>query len=201
VKVVERGDAVGALAGISAEPGGDTVNIAAEPLIMLVEPELDRWIEIIDANGRLITVIEVLSPTNKSADGIEAYRRRRRTYRSGGVNFVEIDLLRRGLRVHAIPRDQLPTRARTPYLICVYRAADPEKRELYPAPLRERLPATRVPLRNTDRDVVLDLQPLVDQCFERGRYWLLDYRRDLEPPLPPEDAQWAEELMRNSGLR
>jgi hypothetical protein len=41
--------------------------------------------------------------------------------------------------------------------------------------LRQRLPALRVPLRLDDTDAILDLQPLVDQVFERGRYWMLDY--------------------------
>ena len=50
--------------------------------------------------------------------------------------------------------------------------------------LGERLPVIRVPLRPADADVVLDLQPLIDQCHERGRYHLLNYRLALDPPLP-----------------
>jgi len=47
---------------------------------------------------------------------------------------------------------------------------------------------------------VLDLQPLVDQCHERGRYHLLNYRRFLQQPLAPEDAAWAEGLLRQGQL-
>jgi hypothetical protein len=65
----------------------------------------------------------------------------------------------------------------------------------------ERLPAIRVPLRPTDADVVLDLQPLIDQCHERGRYHLLDYRLNPEPPLPPEDVAWVDEILRSHHLR
>jgi hypothetical protein len=36
-------------------------------------------------------------------------------------------------------------------------------------PLRQRLPAIRVPLRRTDPDAALDLQVLIEQCYERGR--------------------------------
>jgi hypothetical protein len=95
----------------------------------------------------------------------------------------------------------MPVRARPHYMACVYRANDVETRALYPMPLRERLPAIRIPLRTSDADAILDLQPLIDQCFERGRYWTLDYRRDLEPPLEPQDLASADELLRTSGLR
>ena len=48
--------------------------------------------------------------------------------------------------------------------------------EFYVLPLRERLPAIRVPLRRTDLDAALDLQVLIDQCYERGRYAsVIDY--------------------------
>jgi Protein of unknown function (DUF4058) len=56
-------------------------------------------------------------------------------------------------------------------------------------PLRQRLPAIRVPLPRSDPDVALDLQGLTDQCYERGRYGsVLDYAQ------PPKlDAQkWLE---------
>jgi Protein of unknown function (DUF4058) len=49
-------------------------------------------------------------------------------------------------------------------------------------PLRQCLPAIRVPLRRTDPDAALDLQVLVDQCYERGRYdSAIDYN---QPPQP-----------------
>ena len=122
-------------------------------------------------------------------------------WQNGGVNLVEIDLLRDGNHVVSVPLANIAERARTPYLICVFRASKPEQREIYSLPLRERLPAVRVPLRPKDADVALDLQPLVDQCYERGRYWMTDYHRDPAPPLAQEDARWLDELLRSSGLR
>jgi hypothetical protein len=50
-------------------------------------------------------------------------------------------------------------------------------RALYLLPLRERLPSIAIPLRPQDRDVVLDLQHVVDEAYERGRYDHTDYRR------------------------
>jgi hypothetical protein len=76
----------------------------------------------------------------------------------------------------------------------------PGEREVYPIPLRERLPTIRVPLRPTDADAVLDLQPLINQCHERGRYHMLNYRLGLNPPLPAEDAAWADQLLRQAQL-
>ena len=118
-----------------------------------------------------------------------------------GMNPFLEDLLRSGERVLSIPSTEVPDWARTPYLVCVYRASKPGQREIYPIGLRDRLPAIRVPLRSNDRDVGLEIQPLVDQAFERGRYWKLDYHRDLEPLLSSNDAAWADEFLRKSGLR
>src|SRR4051812_37077614 len=43
--------------------GGSSAGAAAvdEPLVFLEDPEPERWVEIRDARGRLITVIELLS--------------------------------------------------------------------------------------------------------------------------------------------
>jgi hypothetical protein len=71
---------------------------------------------------------------------------------------------------------------------------------VYPIGLRERLPAIRIPLRPADAEVVLDLQSLIDQCHERGRYHLLNYRLALNPPLGPEDANWVNQILREHQL-
>jgi len=182
-------------------PSGGGEVAFAEPVVVMLEPDVHRWIEVVDSAGKLITVIEVLSPKNKSEDGQPSYRRRQRTYIAGGINLVEIDLLRKGERVLSIPTEEIPDWTRTPYLVCVYRASEPGQREIYPVGLRDRLPAIRVPLRASDRDVALEIQPLVNEAFERGRYWKLDYHRELEPPLSSEDEAWANELLCKCGLR
>ena len=174
---------------------------ATEPIRVFLDEELERWLEVRDATGRLITVIELLSPTNKleSADR-DRYLRKRRSFIRGGANLVEIDLVRQGGWVFSqgIRNVLEPTRAC--YGICVVRAAHPGEHEVYPIRLRERLPAIRIPLRPNDADLVVDLQPLIDQCHERGRYHLLNYRLGLNPPLPPEDAAWAAKLLREHHL-
>jgi len=91
--------------------------------------------------------------------------------------------------------------AQAPYMACVFRATKPEQREVYSFGLRDRLLPFRVPLRPNDADVSLHLQPLVDRCFEMGRYWMLNYSQSLQPPLPAPDAAWMDRLLRECGLR
>jgi hypothetical protein len=74
--------------------------------------------------------------------------------------------------------------------------------EVYREPLREPLPTIKVPLRQTDADVPLDLQPLIEQCYRNGGYEDdIDYWVDPEPPLEKVDARWAAVLLREAGLR
>jgi len=175
--------------------------IATEPIRVFADAETERWIEIREATGRLITVVEPLSPSNKlEAAERDRYRRKRRTFIGGGVNLVEIDLVRHGTPVFPEGIWNVLQRAGACYGVCVFRAAQPAAHEVYPIPLRERLPVIRVPLRPSDADVVLDLQPLIDQCHERGRYHLLNYRVDLQPALTPEEAGWADQVLRTQGL-
>ena len=42
-------------------------------------------------------------------------------------------------------------------------------------PLWERLPILKVPLRPDDKDVPLDLQALVEQCYRNGAYFYSEY--------------------------
>lgn len=177
--------------------------VVAEPLLLRVpEPEVDRRVEIIDpaSGGRVVTAIEVLSPSNKLPGRARvAYQSKQRAFLAGGVNLVEIDLVREGEWAFSVDEALLPARKRTPYMVCVFRTTRLGERALYRLPLRERLPCIAIPLRPQDRDVVLDLQEVVDQAYERGRYDRTDYRRPLDPPLASEDAAWAVELLRQAG--
>jgi hypothetical protein len=174
---------------------------ATEPIRVSLDDEVERWLEIRDTTGRLITVIELLSPGNKlESSQRDRYLRKRNGFIRGVVNVVEIDLVRQGSPVFPGPVQHELRRASACYGVCVFRATRPGEAEVYPVPLRERLPAIRIPLRPSDADVVLDLQLLIDQCHERGRYHLLNYRLGLDPPLGEGDAAWVDELLRQNGL-
>lgn len=108
----------------------------SEPMVFFLEPEKQRWLEIRDVRGRVITIIEVLSPTNKREEGLAAYRTKQRDLLAGGVNLVEIDLIRGGHHVLAIPSERLERRAVGTQLICVARSQEgfEGRREVYPSP-------------------------------------------------------------------
>lgn len=191
-----------ALAEVAPPPPPLTAPATKPIRVFLDEEVTERWLEIRETTGRLITVLELLSPSNKlEYDQRERYRRKRQALISAGVNVVEVDLVRQGGSVFPEKMREVLREASAGYGVCVFRVARPSEREVYPIRLRERLPVIQVPLRPSDADIVLDLQPLIDQCHERGRYHLLNYRQDLDPPLPPEDAAWVEQRLREHGLR
>ncbi|MBI3467684.1 MAG: DUF4058 family protein [Planctomycetes bacterium] len=179
----------------------------AEPLRIRIQDEemTQGYIEIIDiASGRrVVTVIEVLSPSNKvPGPGRELYQQKQQECKQGGVNLVEIDLLRAGPWVLSVPEISVPESHRTTYRVCVFRAGSHWVGEIYRAPLRERLPVIGIPLRASDPDVPLDLQALVDQCYRNGAYEEdIDYQREPNPPLSEEDARWADALLRKQRRR
>lgn len=175
---------------------------AAVPTRVFVDDDVERWVEIRDEAGRLVTVIELLSPSNKEDEPARGrYLNKRRTFISAGVNVVEIDLVRRGVPVFPDEARSLMREKGAPYAVCVFRSSRLGEREVYVIGLRERLPIISVPLRPGDTDVALELQPLIDQCHERGRYHRLRYGLPLEPPLAPDDASWLDEILRSHSLR
>lgn len=154
----------------------------AQPWIVSLsdEPPSETHIEIIQADSReVVTVIEVLSPTNKAGNGgFEEYGRKRQELLRSQANLVEIDLLSQGIRPFPQPFDCDAARCR--YMIGVSRATDRDKYELYPIALNEVLPRFRVPLRAPDLDVPLDLQSALNRCYDEGAYDdLVDY---AQPP-------------------
>ncbi len=174
-----------------------------DPEFVPIEQAEDRqrWVEIRQADGTIVTVIEVLSLVNKTAKRRE-YSERRQRFMEGGANVVEIDLLRGGkltAMADTMPASN-PNKGQKPYVVSVFRHSQPERCEVYRCGLRDRLPCFRVPLRETDLDVPLDLQPLIDRIYTTGRYWLHDYCKPLDPPLSGDDDQWACKLLSAAGL-
>jgi hypothetical protein len=178
-----------------------------EPLLVQAEPEpiSEPFLEIIDreSGNQVVTVIEFLSPSNKSpGPNREQYLRKQREVCSSDANLVENDLNRFGTHTLAFALENLGPVARTAYMACVRRAARRGDAEVYPMPLWERLPVVMVPLRPGDADVPLDLQSLVEQCYRNGAYeGTLDYAADPDPPLSGAEKEWAEERLRELGLR
>jgi hypothetical protein len=190
-----------------AEDTGGAATLVADEAIVL-ELELRRretFLEIRSAGAHeVVTVLEIISPANKygAGRGREEYRRNQDQVLGSNTSLVEIDLLRRGPSIVLAPPGELLTLPRFDYLACVSRAADRRRVETYPVSLRRRLPRISIPLRPPDRDVVMDLPAIFDRCYDNGAYLArIDYNLSPAEPFRPEDAAWADGLLREAGLR
>jgi Protein of unknown function (DUF4058) len=172
---------------------------AIEPLALrafIAEAFRETFIEITAAGPerRLVTCIEVLSPTNKrpNSPGWDQYYRKRQALLLGEASLVEIDLLRGGEKMPML--DDWPN---SPYTLLVGRWYKEGLCHVWPAHFRKRLPVIPVPLDRPDPDVVLDLQPMIDSIYERSRYGEdIDYTKPLNPPLQEADQSWLQEQLK-----
>lgn len=124
----------------------------AEPILVETarEPLTEGFIEIIDASSgnHVVTVIEMLSPTNKTpGEGMEDYRRKQREICASRTNLVESDLLRGGRHVLAVPRENIPLASRTTHAVCVRPATAPSKAALDAIALSQPLPTVMIAVR------------------------------------------------------
>jgi hypothetical protein len=150
----------------------------------------ERFIEIYetDPEQRLVTTIEVLSPSNKrpGTEGWDLYQRKRQSILLGNMNLVEIDLLRGGQRMPML--DPWPD---SPYVLMVARARKPQSCLVWEGHFRQPLPPISVPLAKPDPDIPLNFQPLIGTIYQRFRYERsIDYTRALTPPLSGAEAAW-----------
>lgn len=151
----------------------------------------DGYVEIRDRDGeRIVTVIELLSPSNKKTGADrEQYLAKRREVLRSNRHLVELDLLRGGPR---LPPDDLP---HSDYYALVSRADRRPSVGVWPILLRERLPKIQVPLAAENEQVPLDLQELLHIVYDRAGYASHLYRRTPKPPLNPADAGWAKQFL------
>jgi len=173
---------------------------ADTPVVLSIPPVEHRepFVEIVHtAGGEVITVIEVLSPANKMAgEGHRLYRRKQQEILDSPAHLVEIDLLSEGLHTVAISEEALASLKERRYLVSVNRAPERYQFELYPVPLQRRLPRIRVPLREPDPDVVLDLQAVFMRCYDNGGCEdFVDYHRLPPVSLSSEEMAWLESLL------
>jgi hypothetical protein len=168
---------------------------ADEPVLVHVWPEEFRegFVQIYESAGhRLVTSIEFVSPTNKSKNqGRRLYLRKQHELSLGGVNLVEVDLLRRGKHVLKVPSALVQPLRPWDYLVSIWRPTQTDF-EVYPMALRSPLPRIRIPLKPGDSDTVLDLQSLINRAYDAGPYTArIEYGNPPEVPLTAEDQDWA----------
>ena len=175
-----------------------------------VQSELTRhaFVEVRDAEQghRLITLIEIVSPSNKrEGKDRQAYLRKQLEVLESDASLVELDLLRTGERLLADVLVEQAVARRRPvpdYLVLVNRAWERSGPlsavEVYPVLLGEPLPCIGVPLREGQEETLLDLQYAFQHAYDGGPYrrGAVNYDQPPQPPLPGEWAKWAEERVR-----
>lgn len=192
--VIQTGDFTGATAVAERLATVKPILVRRVPV-----EKLNRWVTIIDtqSHNRVVTAIEILSPSNKaSGPRNKKYRQKLKDCIAGGVNIVEIDLLRSRRHKLPIQMSDLKEQDRGEYLLNVHRALpDDDVWEVYPLSLREPLQMLPIPLRETDADVPLELQPIIERIYVEGGHDDIDYSQPLDPPLKSDDATWLATLI------
>jgi Protein of unknown function (DUF4058) len=182
-RVAHRSKAAGAL----------TLEPVTIPLPSVATEVRDVWIEIRRGTSRApVTVIEMLSPTNKAGDGFVEYKLKRRSLIRQKIHLVELDLLLGGRR--------LPMSLPLPvgdHFALVSRAGRRPDSEVYAWTIHDGLPSIPIPLLAGTPDVILDLAGVFATTYERGRYSrLIDYAAPPSVLRKPEDRAWAEKVAR-----
>ena len=152
-----------AASGFAAPSAHDAGEPDAGPVLMqaLLRAEYrELYLEIhqTDPLRRLVTGIEILSPSNKrpGTKGWRLYNRKREAYVRGLAHFVELDLLRRGRRMPMAGRWP-----ESPYYLLLCRKQEAPRCTVWPAHFLRPLPPLCIPLIGPDPDITLPIQPLV----------------------------------------
>jgi hypothetical protein len=142
---------------------------------------------------RLVTLIEIVSPSNKRpGPDRHAYQKKQSEVLASDASLIELDLLRAGERLYHLPELESAARRLEPepdYLVFISRAWQRAKVcQIFPAYLEGSLPSIPVPLRESEPEIVLDLQDAMNQAYDSGPYrrGAVNYDGHPDPSLPPE---------------
>ena len=143
----------------------------------------------------VVTVIEVLSPSNKTRGSASRrqYLEKRDELLATDAHFVEIDLLRGGHRVPA------PVLSHTyDYSVAVSRVDRRPIADWWLIDLTQPLPTVPVPLRRGDAEIMLNLQSVLHEVYDRGGYRrAMNYEQPPPlPELPPAQSEWLQSCLR-----
>jgi Protein of unknown function (DUF4058) len=180
-----------------SEPGeasAATAVLDAPAEIQLTAQDVERvsYLEIRDRFSReLVTVLEMLSPSNKRGDDRRQYLAKRSQLIASSANLVEIDLLRAG---RPMPDANRPKCA---YSVVVSRAEDRPRGGFWPINIRERLPEIPIPLKQPDGDARVDLQEVLNHVYDVYGYEDFIYSGTPAPALSSKDARWAKLVLGN----
>lgn len=171
----------------------------AEPTAIVTLPMPDavarkQYLRITDHDGDVVTVIEVLSPSDKLPKQDRAhYLNKRDEYFAAGANLIEIDLLRKG---HRVPMGD-PALPEADYYILVSPENQFPHSMAWAFTVRDPIPTIPVPLRVGIPAIPLALQRCLDRAYDDARYnTKIDYTKPPSPPLRKADADWVQEYLR-----
>lgn len=159
----------------------------------------ETYLQVVEIeNKKVVTVIEVLSPTNKRpGKGREMYETKRENVFNSRTHMVEIDLLRSYQPLPVFGND-----IEGSYRILVSRANQKPLGDLYLFNLPDMIPQFPLPLRPDDAEPIVDLQALLNGVYDRAAYdFRIDYTAEPVPALAEADAVWADAWLRERELR
>ena len=137
----------------------------------------------------LVSVIELLSPSNKVGRTRRDYLTKRVALLSTSFNLVEIDLLLAGRRppvIGDVPAGDLCA------FVC--RGEERPDCQAFAWSIRDRLPTLPVPLRPGEDEVPLDLAAAYTMTYDGGAFdTLVPYDEPLPGPLSDADRAWVAE--------
>jgi hypothetical protein len=177
--------------GNDAESATAVLAPPARGRIVIPDYERQNFLQVRDRrSNEVVTVIELLSPANKNTGkDRDRYLTKRDEVLWSGAHFVEVDLLRGGLRP---PIEGLPP---CDYYVLVSRVEERPEVALWPFRLRDAIPQIPIPLRHPHPDVRLDLKPALDRAFDSACYGLVIYNDVPTPRLSRDDAAWAAQFV------
>ncbi|OCQ99357.1 hypothetical protein BCD64_12500 [Nostoc sp. MBR 210] len=197
---------------IQGSPGvinrnNSNVNLAvAEPVakpikVKIPTPEIikEGYLEVREVGTEnVVTIIEILSPTNKRrGKGRQIYEEKRQEILGSQTHLLEIDLLRNGEKMPFFDTD-----IESHYRILICRGDRRPYADLYAFNIQDVIPSFSLPLRAGDNEPILNLQTLLNEVYEISAYDLvIDYNQAPFPPLSEVDAAWANEMLQTKGLR
>ena len=175
---------------VVAEPPAPANSVA----VATPAPVRVAYLEVRQApDDRVVTVVEILSPTNKApGSGRTDYIRKREDILASDVNLVEIDLLRGG--------ESMPLT--TPVPPCHYHILVSQERwrpsaRLFPFLVQNAIPKFPLPLLEGESAIEADIGPLLAGMHHTGRYNMaVDYGKPPPAPaLDEETQQWVDERL------
>lgn len=149
----------------------------------------EGYLEVRDTqDGDVVTVIELLSPSNKrSGAGRRRYERERLTIFESQTHLVEIDLLHAHESMLVYGAGE-----KSHYRILVSRSERRPEADLYAFNVQNEIPTFPLPLRPDDDEPVVELSRLLHELYDRAGYDLsIDYTHPPVPPFEGVHADWV----------